>query len=72
MRTLSDADQPTEDEIVTLIKANDYGYRGLSLLSSGANDRIFSRQKVEFSMVSLFQSKRRIYLAYNLSKYIEC
>ena len=38
----------TEDEIVTLIKVNDYGYEGgFTLLCSGANDRIFSRQKVE-------------------------
>ena len=37
----------TEDEIVTLIKVNDYGYEGgFSLLCSGANDHIFSRQKV--------------------------
>ena len=40
----------TEDEIVTLIKVNDYGYEGgFSLLCSGANDHIFSRQKVEWN-----------------------
>ena len=40
----------TEDEIVTLIKVNDYGYEGgFSLLCSGANDHIFSRQKAEWN-----------------------
>ena len=42
----------TEDEIVTLVKVNDYGYWGLVLLCSGANDRIFSRQKVELNVNS--------------------